>query len=634
MPRSPLLPRLLLVGSLILASAALPGADPVPTPVPETAVAFAAWEPADAEAMLMLEAVFLPRDRMKAMGLARGAAVVLAPQTPGAEPRRAFAWPVPGDEDTLQLTPDLAAALGLEGNGGPAALSVAPWPAGLTPPVGPEPPGVSVAVLPGDTTRWTGLVLGAPHGDYDAHTGRIVEEVNRTTGVPSVVAWGARLTFLGRWVDGNRPTQRLPGDGFLLRVDREWTRAAEDVYRRYRAGLLEVTATADRRPGEVPIALYVDFHGHNLSVRTPDGRSVRRNVFECVARGFTRDEVRALKAAFDAAVAAELGDAAPPSQWDNLPEDNPYTVEGVSTELTYHALASRVTGTLSSDVSLRAIHIETPNRLRYNEATRTKLPGVLARFLTKLHAEIGPPSLARNNAPAPDFGAVAPPAAPWARLANGVTIATTEVTNAEFAAFANRALERGDARLVDGLLVANADGTPWAETWPGSPVALLDVKDGRLAPRAGRERHPVIEVSRPGAEAYARSVGGRLPSLREWREAAAGVVPDAPANYMHGPRAVETGPFPWTAPVGAYPASASALGCLDMAGNVYEWTADMYESDEASLEATYTPTMAYIIGGAWDTEARAISPSDPTTAPPTAMLANVGLRVARDAGVR
>ena len=31
-------------------------------------------------------------------------------------------------------------------------------------------------------------------------------------------------------------------------------------------------------------------------------------------------------------------------------------------------------------------------------------------------------------------------------------------------------------------------------------------------------------------------------------------------------------------PVGSYPAGASPYGCLDMAGNAYEWVADWYKT--------------------------------------------------------
>ena len=156
--------------------------------------------------------------------------------------------------------------------------------------------------------------------------------------------------------------------------------------------------------------------------------------------------------------------------------------------------------------------------------------------------------------------------------------------------------------------------------------------------------YPVVHVSHQQATKFCEADGGRLPTEAEWEMAARG-----PGNDVRT--------FPWgnesadcskanmggnkscvgdTDIVGRRAAGKSPTGAYDMAGNVWEWTADVYDatyyekSPSENPKGPETGSLRVMRGGCWVSGEDSLRVSCRKPALPSTWASNVGFRCVRD----
>jgi formylglycine-generating enzyme required for sulfatase activity len=245
-------------------------------------------------------------------------------------------------------------------------------------------------------------------------------------------------------------------------------------------------------------------------------------------------------------------------------------------------------------------------------------------LLTVLLASCAPVDL---NAPMPTFDTSIDPDS-WVKVPAGefyfgqhedvestdaYEIMVTDVTVSQYADFLNAAQADGSVKIMDGEVVGYYPGDvfhgvkheeeikagDWIFIPLEDPSQRIQYDGSTFSDQPGYENHPMTMVSWFGAWGYCGYYDYRLPTEIEWEKAA---------------RGTDARPFPWgeeiarenanyyasrdpfedmssfgsrTSPVGFYNGkkygdyqtldSVSPHGLYDMAGNVWQWTGDVYE---------------------------------------------------------
>ena len=220
-----------------------------------------------------------------------------------------------------------------------------------------------------------------------------------------------------------------------------------------------------------------------------------------------------------------------------------------------------------------------------------------------------------------------PDEAPRAVTVKPFRLMKLEVSVGQFAAFAMASGHRSDAER-------KGSGYVWDGRW--RRVGGADWRHphgpGSAAPEPS---YPVVQVSARDAAAFCAYYGLRLPSGEEWEFAARGTdgrrYPWGNSLPLKRGRrrsnfgtvrccaADDADGYTYFAPVGSYPAGASPFGMLDMAGNVWEWTASPFPGK---------PGEVALRGGGWGNNPYCLRAAYRHGNPPDIGLNMVGFRCA------
>ena len=195
------------------------------------------------------------------------------------------------------------------------------------------------------------------------------------------------------------------------------------------------------------------------------------------------------------------------------------------------------------------------------------------------------------------------------------TIDRAPVTNGEFAEFVDDRGYRTQKHWSEaGLAWREREDVRAPLYWEQSSFGWERVRFGRREPITPWE--PVQHVSFYEAEAYAHWAGKRLPTEFEWERAAGWHDHEGKFRYPWGQAwmgfeaSLDRRRYS-PAPAGSYSGGVSPVGCVQMVGDVWEWTASSFEPYPGFVpfpypecsEVNFGDDVRVLRGGSWATDA-------------------------------
>jgi formylglycine-generating enzyme required for sulfatase activity len=178
---------------------------------------------------------------------------------------------------------------------------------------------------------------------------------------------------------------------------------------------------------------------------------------------------------------------------------------------------------------------------------------------------------------------------------SGFSMSAFEITNEQYCVFLNEKDIAPDGR--DGRVPLIHVGNKYCQ---------VIYKNGEFISKPGKAKHPVVEVTWSGAQAFCEWAGGRLPTEAEWEYAARGGHKSTSTIYS-GSNDVDS--VAWyvknsgdhSHKVGTK--QPNELGLYDMSGNVWEWCYDWYgdypKRKKKNPEGPRRGNSVVIRGGSW-----------------------------------